>query len=85
AVRGLSEAVTWSFMAGPVAELFGGVGEGLTLVNPISADLDVMRPSILGNLIQAAGRNADRGYADVGLFEVGPAFRKPSPDGQDIV
>lgn len=85
AVRGLSEAVTWSFMAGPVAELFGGVGEGLTLVNPISADLDVMRPSVLGNLIQAAGRNADRGYADVGLFEVGPAFRKPSPDGQDIV
>ncbi|KAA0683008.1 phenylalanine--tRNA ligase subunit beta [Roseomonas genomospecies 6] len=85
AVRGLSEAVTWSFMAGPVAELFGGAGEGLTLVNPISADLDVMRPSILGNLIQAAGRNADRGYADVGLFEVGPAFRKPSPDGQDMV
>lgn len=85
ATRGLSEAVTWSFMAGPVAELFGGVGEGLTLVNPISADLDVMRPSILGNLIQAAGRNADRGLADVGLFEVGPAFRKPSPDGQDTV
>ncbi|UKJ74037.1 phenylalanine--tRNA ligase subunit beta [Azospirillum brasilense] len=85
AVRGLSEAVTWSFMAGPVAALFGGVGEGLTLVNPISADLDVMRPSILGNLIQAAGRNADRGYADAGLFEVGPAFRKPSPDGQDLV
>ncbi|WP_448203642.1 phenylalanine--tRNA ligase subunit beta [Azospirillum sp. sgz302134] len=85
AVRGLSEAVTWSFMAGPVAELFGGVDDGLKLVNPISADLDVMRPSILGNLIQAAGRNADRGCADVGLFEVGPAFRKPTPDGQDIV
>ncbi|MCW2238268.1 phenylalanine--tRNA ligase subunit beta [Azospirillum canadense] len=85
AMRGLSEAVTWSFMAGPVAALFGGVDAGLTLVNPISADLDVMRPSILGNLIQAAGRNADRGFADVGLFEVGPAFRKPTPDGQDIV
>lgn len=85
AARGLSEAVTWSFMAGPVAELFGGVEDGLRLVNPISADLDVMRPSILGNLIQAAGRNADRGFADAGLFEVGPAFRKPTPDGQDIV
>ncbi|MBP2313608.1 phenylalanine--tRNA ligase subunit beta [Azospirillum soli] len=85
AVRGLSEAVTWSFMSAPVAELFGGVDAGLKLLNPISADLDVMRPSILGNLIQAAGRNADRGLADIGLFEVGPAFRKPTPDGQDIV
>lgn len=83
--RGLSEAVTWSFLSGPVAELFGGGEPGLRLVNPISSDLDVMRPSILPNLIQAAGRNADRGYADVRLFEVGAAFRTPAPDGQDSV
>ncbi|PWC73812.1 phenylalanyl-tRNA synthetase subunit beta [Azospirillum sp. TSH100] len=85
AARGLSEAVTWSFLSGPVAELFGGGEPGLRLVNPISSDLDVMRPSILPNLIQAAGRNADRGYADVRLFEVGAAFRNPAPDGQDTV
>lgn len=85
AARGLSEAVTWSFLASPVADLFGGVAEGLRLVNPISSDLDVMRPSVLPNLIQAAGRNADRGYSDVGLFEVGAAFRTPAPDGQDTV
>lgn len=85
AARGLSEAVTWSFLSGAVAELFGGVEPGLRLVNPISSDLDVMRPSVLPNLIQAAGRNADRGYADVRLFEVGAAFRNPAPDGQDTV
>jgi phenylalanyl-tRNA synthetase beta chain len=85
AARGLSEAVTWSFLSGPVAELFGGGEPGLRLVNPISSDLDVMRPSILPNLIQAAGRNADRGFADVRLFEVGAAFRTPAPDGQDSV
>jgi len=85
AARGLSEAVTWSFLSGPVAELFGGIEPGLRLVNPISSDLDVMRPSVLPNLIQAAGRNADRGFADVRLFEVGAAFRTPAPDGQDTV
>ncbi|CAO3415916.1 phenylalanine--tRNA ligase subunit beta [Azospirillum doebereinerae] len=85
AARGLSEAVTWSFLASPVAALFGAQNEGLRLVNPISSDLDVMRPSVLPNLIQAAGRNADRGYADVRLFEVGAAFRSPAPDGQDTV
>lgn len=85
AARGLFEAVTWSFMPSEVAGLFGPLDAGLRLVNPISADLDVMRPSILPNLIQAAGRNADRGFPDVGLFEVGPAYRDPTPKGQDLV
>ncbi|MGF7210361.1 phenylalanyl-tRNA synthetase beta chain [Skermanella aerolata] len=85
AERGLSEAVTWSFMSSAHIDLFGGVPDELRLLNPISADLDVMRPSILPNLIQAVGRNADRGYADAGLFEVGPMFRDPSPQGQDTV
>lgn len=85
ASRGLLEAVTWSFMSGETAALFGRVHPGLRLSNPISSDLDVMRPSILANLIQAAGRNADRGFPDVGLFEVGPAFRDPTPAGEDTV
>jgi phenylalanyl-tRNA synthetase beta chain len=85
AERGLSEAVTWSFMSSAHIDLFGGVPDELRLLNPISADLDVMRPSILPNLIQAVGRNADRGYIDAGLFEVGAMFRDPSPQGQDTV
>lgn len=85
AARGLDEAVTWSFMASAHAAHFGFQHDGLRLVNPISSDLDVMRPSILGNLVQAAGRNADRGFPDVGLFEVGPVYRTPEEDGQALV
>jgi phenylalanyl-tRNA synthetase beta chain len=73
ASRGLEEAVTWSFMDGKIARQFGA-SDGLELINPISADLSVMRPSILPNLILAAVRNAARGFADVALFEVGPVF-----------
>ncbi len=73
ASRGLEEAVTWSFMDGKIARQFGA-SDSLELVNPISADLSVMRPSILPNLILAAARNAARGFADVALFEVGPVF-----------
>jgi len=73
ASRGLEEAVTWSFMDKKIATLFGAA-ESLELVNPISADLSVMRPSILPNLIAAASRNAARGYPDAALFEVGPVF-----------
>jgi phenylalanyl-tRNA synthetase beta chain len=85
AARGLVEAATFSFMAAKLAELFGQVPEGLRLVNPISADLDVMRPSILPNLLAAAQKNADRGFPDGALFEIGPQYRDDSEEGQDLV
>ena len=85
ATRGMFEAVTWSFMGLDDANLFGGVPATLHIANPISADLSVMRPSILGNLATAAVRNAGRGYSDVSLFEVGPAYRDPTEKGQDMV
>lgn len=85
AAGGLVEAVTVSFMADDKARLFGGGTDALRLVNPISADLNAMRPSILPNLITAAGRNAGRGIADCSLFEVGPQFKGDDADDQEIV
>ena len=85
AARGLTEAVTFSFISAREAELFGGAKPELRLVNPISADLDAMRPSLLPGLGSAARRNADRGYPDVALFEVGPLYRDDTPAGQTLV
>jgi phenylalanyl-tRNA synthetase beta chain len=82
AARGLTEAVTFSFLPAAQAERFGGGQKALRLVNPISADLDQMRPSVLPNLLDAARRNADRGLADVALYEVGPTYRDDTPEGQ---
>lgn len=84
AERGLMEAVTFSFMRRDWAELFGGGAPALTLVNPISADLDQMRPSILPNLLAAVGRNAARGFGDVALFEVGPRYEGIRPEDQRL-
>ncbi len=72
AARGLSEAVTWSFISEAEAEAFGG--GAWTLANPISEELKVMRPSLLPGLIGAAKRNADRGAASVALFEIGRRY-----------
>jgi phenylalanyl-tRNA synthetase beta chain len=82
AARGLVEAVTWSFIAKPQAELFGGGSPELALANPIAADLSDMRPSLVPGLVAAAQRNADRGLPDVGLFEVGQIFRGDQPADQ---
>jgi phenylalanyl-tRNA synthetase beta chain len=85
AARGLTEAVTFSFISAREAELFGGARPELRLVNPISADLDAMRPSLLPGLVAAVRRNADRGFPDVALFELGPLYRDDTPAGQALV
>lgn len=84
AVRGLVEAVTWSFIAKSEAELFGGGDARLALANPIASDLSDMRPSLLPGLLKAAQRNADRGFGDVALFEVGQTFASDEPEGQSV-
>ncbi|MHB2167304.1 phenylalanine--tRNA ligase subunit beta [Alsobacter sp. R-9] len=85
AARGLVEAVTWSFIGRADAERFGGGQPELALANPIAADLSDMRPSLLPGLLRAAQRNADRGYPDTALFEVGQVFRGDRPQDQQMV
>ncbi|HEY8614761.1 phenylalanine--tRNA ligase subunit beta [Phenylobacterium sp.] len=82
AARGYAEALTWSFIRTDWAQLFGGGQPELVLANPIAADLACMRPSVLPNLIDAAARNARKGFADAALFEVGPNFRGDEPGDQ---
>ncbi|HEX5775934.1 MAG TPA: phenylalanine--tRNA ligase subunit beta, partial [Caulobacteraceae bacterium] len=84
AAAGYQEAVTWSFTANAIARLFGGGAPELVLANPIAADLDTMRPSILPGLLDAAGRNARHGFPDVALFEVGPVFAGDQPQDQRL-
>lgn len=82
AARGLVETVGFSFVSHEDAVRFGGAPESLRLLNPIASDLDQMRPTPLVNLVSATQRNSVRGWADIGLFEVGPAF---SEAGQQLV
>ena len=82
AARGMVEAVTWSFISRPAAELFGGGQAELALANPIASDLSDMRPSLLPGLIAASQANINRGSSDVALFEVGQIFRGDKPEEQ---
>ncbi|QHQ35929.1 phenylalanine--tRNA ligase subunit beta [Algicella marina] len=82
AAAGLNECVTYSFVDEAAAALFEGDLETTRIANPISADLSHMRPSLLPALLQAAARNQARGFADLGLFEVGPVFAGGEPEDQ---
>jgi phenylalanyl-tRNA synthetase beta chain len=83
--RGMIEAVTYSFLPRAHADLFGGVEDSIVLANPISADLDAMRPSLLPNLVAAAGRNQARGISHICLFEVAGEYHNDTPTGQQTV
>jgi phenylalanyl-tRNA synthetase beta chain len=93
AARGMVECVTFSFMERSRAALFGpapqtptgGLPDALRLLNPIASDLDQMRPTPLATVALAAQRNAARGWGDVSLFEVGPGYTSPAPDGQRAI
>lgn len=85
AAAGYAEAVTYSFTSRKTAELFGGGAAELVLANPIASELDCMRPSLLPNLIEAAGRNARQGFPDAALFEIGPTFHGDKPNDQRTV
>ena len=85
AARGLAEAVTFAFMDSRLAHRFGGGKAEMKLANPIAADLDEMRPSILPNLLKAAQRNADRGIPDAALFEIGAIYTGAEPGEQTLM
>lgn len=83
--RGLMEVMTWSFLSQKDADPFGGVPENLVLLNPLTQDLDRMRPSILPNLLKAVLANQNRGAEAVALFEIGPQYSDSAPKGQHMM
>ncbi|MBN8512520.1 MAG: phenylalanine--tRNA ligase subunit beta [Rickettsiales bacterium] len=78
AANGYDEVVTWSFMDSAKAKLFSKIKDELMLQNPISSDLDYMRPSILPNLLNVARNNINRSIDNLSIFEVGPIFNDVS-------
>lgn len=82
--RGGYQTITWSFMSSVYAKLFRKA-EPVLIANPISADLNEMRPSLIPNLISAARANIVKGMPDGCLFEVGPQFFGFKPKEQEAV
>lgn len=85
ASRGMYETVTWSFTDSNIGKHFRKSNDEILLSNPIAADLDEMRQSILPNLLIGVRNNISRGYSDVSIFEIGPEFNSRKPLDQKTV
>ena len=79
AARGYYEAVNLSFVAADLLASWGFDQHLVSLANPLSADLAVMRPSLLPGLIEALRHNRARQQERVRLFEVARVFGAGDP------
>ncbi|MER2178322.1 MAG: phenylalanine--tRNA ligase subunit beta, partial [Stenotrophomonas maltophilia] len=80
--RDLQETINYAFVDAALLAQWQ-LGEGLVaLANPLSAELAVMRPSLLPGLVATLGRNAARQLGRVRLFELGRVFHQQAGEGQ---
>lgn len=80
--RDLQETINYAFVDAALLAQWQ-LDEGLVaLANPLSAELAVMRPSLLPGLVATLGRNAARQLGRVRLFELGRVFHQQAGEGQ---
>jgi len=85
ASKGYLEAITWSFTDSKIDKQFSKGEKEISIFNPISSDLDVLRRSVFSNLAIQLKKNQDRGYEDLSIFEIGPTFFGKNPGEQQVV
>ncbi|WP_323844640.1 phenylalanine--tRNA ligase subunit beta [Microbulbifer magnicolonia] len=82
--RGYNEAITYSFIDSDAAALFDPKAEPVALQNPISAELAVMRTSLIPGLCKALQYNLNRQQNRVRLFESGLRFVPAANSGGEL-
>ncbi|CAA9501637.1 MAG: Phenylalanyl-tRNA synthetase beta chain, partial [uncultured Solirubrobacteraceae bacterium] len=86
--QGLREVVGWSFTARDLLDRLR-IPEGdplrdvVELQNPMSESQAILRPTILGSLLDVAAHNVAHGTADLALFESAAVYRPKGRDGSD--
>ena len=85
ASKGYLETITWSFTDAKYNNHFKDTNNEIKIVNPISSELGVLRNSIFSNLIMFIGKNLDRGFKDLSIFEIGPIFTGSNPGEQNTI
>lgn len=80
--RGYQEVITYSFVDPKLQVLLDPENSPITLENPISADLSVMRTNLWPGLLQALMHNVKRQQGRVRLFEHGLKFSRQDTDIQ---
>ena len=74
AARGYSEVITYSFVDPSIQSKMMPAVTPVSLINPISSDMSVMRLTLLAGLLTALRHNLNRQQERIRLFEAGLVF-----------
>ncbi len=74
AANGFDEVITWSFIDSKRAKKFGLDVEQTHLNNPISSEMDCLRPTLIPNLVEIIEKNTSRSINNISLFETGSVY-----------
>ncbi len=80
--RGYQEIISYSFIAQKYHDLLTPNANKITLLNPISSELSIMRSSLWAGLLQTLESNQRRGHCDARFFEIGLCFDGVEADKQ---
>lgn len=69
------EVITWSFVNSDLVNDFTEYSDLMEIANPISQDLNYLRPNLVIGLLNSYKNNSVRGYNDLSLFEMGNVFK----------
>jgi len=84
ASRNYFEVVTWSFGNSDDIKQFIDLSPSLYIQNPISSELNYLRPTIIPNLMNLIEKAINKDFMDYGFFEVGPVFNGVEPNNELI-
>ena len=82
AALGYQELVTYAFVDAQWERDFAANADPIAVLNPISAQMSVMRSSLLGGLVATLGYNLNRKATRVRVFEIGRIYRR-DPGAKD--
>jgi phenylalanyl-tRNA synthetase beta chain len=71
---GLCEAQGQTLLSSAAAEFSAEAAPPVALQNPLSADMNALRPGLLPGLLESLRQNVSRKNGDVALFEIGRVF-----------
>ena len=82
--RGYQEVITYSFISPKLHDLVTPSNQKITLANPISLDMSIMRSSLWPGLLQSLSSNLKRGHQNIKFFETGLCFNGTGPNEQVV-
>ncbi|MDA3799045.1 MAG: phenylalanine--tRNA ligase subunit beta [Kiritimatiellae bacterium] len=81
---GISETMNYSFTSAKLLDVFSPEEGRLVLPNPVSLDYEVMRDSLIPQMVESLGRNQARQVEEASFYEIGATFKKDGDEPKEF-